>query len=136
MRTHVTLHTEPRPRSVSTTSAIKWHCTSQTRSIGYVADLVEGVWRLLESDVADPVNIGNPEEITVLDLARAVAAAVGVDPDIRFVDRPVDDPTVRRPDITRARELLGWDPAVTLQVGLERTVGLWGLPPKAKKDAK
>jgi dTDP-glucose 4,6-dehydratase len=97
---------------------------SQTRSVGYVSDLVEGVWRLLRSDVVDPVNIGNPEEHTVLELAEAIAkaAGVGVDPDIRFVDRPVDDPTQRRPDITRAVQVLGWEPKVTLLEGLERTV--------------
>ena len=94
---------------------------SQTRSVGYVSDLVEGVWRLLQSDVTDPVNIGNPEEHTVLQLAHAVAEAVGVQPEIRFVDRPVDDPSQRRPDITRARELLGWEPEVSLQEGLGRT---------------
>jgi dTDP-glucose 4,6-dehydratase len=95
---------------------------SQTRSIGYVSDLIEGVWRLLCSDVTEPVNIGNPEEVTVLDLARAVARAVGVEPEIRFVERPVDDPTVRRPDITRARKLLGWEPRVSLRESLDRTV--------------
>jgi dTDP-glucose 4,6-dehydratase len=95
---------------------------SQTRSIGYISDLVEGVWRLLCSDVTDPVNVGNPEEVAVIEVARAVARAVGVEPDIRFVDRPVDDPTVRRPDITRAREVLGWKPRVSLESGLERTV--------------
>ena len=95
---------------------------SQTRSVGYVSDVVEGVVRLLASDVTTPVNIGNPEELTMLELARAVAGAVGVDPDIRFVDRPTDDPTRRRPDITRARELLGWEPKVPLAEGLARTV--------------
>ena len=95
---------------------------SQTRSVGYVVDLVEGVWRLLRSDVADPVNIGNPEEHTVLELAHAVAEAAGIEPQIRFVDRPVDDPSQRRPDITRARDLLGWEPKVDLREGLERTV--------------
>src|ERR687887_1542092 len=94
---------------------------SQTRSVGYVVDLVEGVWRLLRSDVADPVNIGNPEEHTVLELAHAVAEAAGIEPEIRFVDRPVDDPSQRRPDITRARDLLGWEPRISLQEGLGRT---------------
>ena len=95
---------------------------SQTRSVAYVSDLVEGVWRLLQSEVTEPVNIGNPEEHTVLELAHAVADAAGVDPQIRFVDRPVDDPSQRRPDITRARELLRWEPKVSLREGLERTV--------------
>lgn len=95
---------------------------SQTRSIGYVSDLVEGLCRLLQSDEVDPVNIGNPEESTVLEVARSVSGIVGVPEDIRFVDRPTDDPTVRKPDITRAREILGWKPEVTLEEGLRRTV--------------
>jgi dTDP-glucose 4,6-dehydratase len=95
---------------------------SQTRSVGYISDIVDGVWRLLCSQVVDPVNIGNPEEHTVLELAEVVAKAAGVEPDIRFVERPVDDPTQRRPDITRARDMLGWEPKVSLHEGLERTV--------------
>jgi dTDP-glucose 4,6-dehydratase len=95
---------------------------SQTRSVGYVGDLVEGIVRLLDSDVAEPVNVGNPEEVTVLELARTVCHVVGVEPDIRFVERPVDDPTQRRPDISRARELLGWEPMVPLGEALRRTV--------------
>jgi dTDP-glucose 4,6-dehydratase len=95
---------------------------SQTRSVGYVSDLVEGIVRLLEGDVTEPVNLGNPEETSVLDLARSVCRLVGVEPDIRFVERPVDDPHVRRPDVTRARELLGWEPKVPLDEALERTV--------------
>src|SRR6266511_4731355 len=95
---------------------------SQTRSVGYVGDLVEGIVRLLDSEVVDPVNLGNPEEVTVVDLARAVCRAVGVEPDIRFVERPVDDPTQRKPDITRAREVLGWEPRVGLDEALARTV--------------
>jgi dTDP-glucose 4,6-dehydratase len=96
---------------------------SQTRSVGYVGDLVEGIVRLLDSDVVEPVNLGNPEEVTVLELARIVCRVVGVEPDIRFVDRPVDDPTQRKPDIGRARELLGWEPSVPLEEALRRTVG-------------
>ncbi|MFL5799747.1 MAG: UDP-glucuronic acid decarboxylase family protein [Actinomycetota bacterium] len=95
---------------------------SQTRSVGYVSDIVEGIVRLLSSGVNEPVNLGSPNEITVLDLARTVARIVGVEPRIRFVPRPVDDPSVRRPDITRARELLGWEPVVGLEEGLARTV--------------
>jgi dTDP-glucose 4,6-dehydratase len=88
-----------------------------------VGDLVEGIVRLLDSDVVEPVNLGNPEEVTVLELARIVCRVVGVEPDIRFVDRPVDDPTQRKPDIGRARELLGWEPSVPLEEALRRTVG-------------
>jgi dTDP-glucose 4,6-dehydratase len=95
---------------------------SQTRSIGYVSDLVDGVFRLLASDVTEPVNMGNPEEISVLELAHTVARIAGTEPEIRFVDRPVDDPTVRQPDISRARELLGWEPVVGLEEGLKRTI--------------
>jgi dTDP-glucose 4,6-dehydratase len=95
---------------------------SQTRSVGYVGDLVEGIVRLLDSDVAQPVNLGNPEEFTVLELAHTVCRVVGVEPDIRFEERPEDDPTQRRPDIARARELLGWEPAVPLEDALRRTV--------------
>jgi dTDP-glucose 4,6-dehydratase len=95
---------------------------SQTRSVGYVGDLVEGISRLLRSDVVEPVNIGNPEEVSVLDLAKMVIRITGSSSDIAFVDRPVDDPTVRQPDISRARELLGWEPKVPLEEALERTV--------------
>jgi dTDP-glucose 4,6-dehydratase len=95
---------------------------SQTRSIGYVSDLVEGIWRLLHSDVVDPVNIGNPEEVSMLDLAKTIIRITDSRSDIRFDPLPTDDPTVRRPDITRAQELLGWEPQVSLEQGLERTV--------------
>jgi dTDP-glucose 4,6-dehydratase len=95
---------------------------SQTRSIGYVSDTVEGVVRLLGSEVTEPVNIGNPEEISVADLARAIGRLAGTDPELRFVERPVDDPSVRQPDIRRARELLGWEPEVGMEEGLKRTV--------------
>jgi dTDP-glucose 4,6-dehydratase len=95
---------------------------SQTRSVGYVSDLVDGIIRLLWSDAVEPVNLGNPGEISVLDLAKMVCRVVGVEPDIRFVERPIDDPTVRNPDISRARELLGWEPQVPLEEALERTV--------------
>jgi len=106
---------------------------SQTRSVGYVGDLVEGIVRLLDSDVVEPVNLGNPEEVTVLDLARAVCRVVGVEPDVRFVDRPVDDPTQRKPDISRARDLLGWQPAVALEEALTRTVA-WFREERASRD--
>ncbi|MFN2544898.1 MAG: UDP-glucuronic acid decarboxylase family protein [Actinomycetota bacterium] len=95
---------------------------TQTRSVGYISDLVEGIWLLLHSDVMDPVNLGIPEEVSVLDLAKMVIRICGAGSDIRFVGRPVDDPTVRRPDITRARSLLGWEPRVPLEEALERTV--------------
>ncbi len=96
---------------------------SQTRSVCYVSDLVDGLHRLLVSDLTGPVNLGNPEEHTVLEVAGLVARAVGVEPEFRFVERPEDDPKRRRPDITRARTELGWEPTVGLREGLEKTVG-------------
>jgi dTDP-glucose 4,6-dehydratase len=95
---------------------------SQTRSVGYVTDLVEGILLLLDSDVTEPVNLGNPEEHSVLELAEMVVQLAGADVPIQFVDRPIDDPTVRRPDITRARSQLGWGPRTTLEDALARTI--------------
>jgi dTDP-glucose 4,6-dehydratase len=94
----------------------------QTRSVCYVDDLVEGILRLADSDLAGPVNIGNPEELSVLELATRIRDLVGPSSPIEFVPRPVDDPTVRQPDITLARERLGWEPTVPLREGLQRTV--------------
>jgi len=96
---------------------------SQTRSVGYVGDLVEGLVRLLESDYSDPINIGNPHEVTVLELAKMVARIAGRgDSQIVFMDLPEDDPLVRQPDIAKAREILGWEPKVRLEEALERTI--------------
>jgi len=95
---------------------------SQTRSLCYVDDLVEGLWRLLVSDLPGPVNLGNPEEVTVLELAERVRVAVGADVPIEFARRPEDDPQVRCPDISLARLELGWEPKVPLETGLERMV--------------
>ena len=95
---------------------------SQTRSLCYVDDLVEGLWRLLVSDLTGPVNLGNPEEVTVLELAERVRAAVGADVPIEFGERLEDDPQVRRPDIALAKLELGWEPKVPLETGLERMV--------------
>jgi dTDP-glucose 4,6-dehydratase len=96
---------------------------SQTRSLCYVDDLVEGVWRLLTSDVVGmPVNLGNPEEVTVLDLARTIVLLAGSDSEVIFTERPIDDPEVRCPDISRATSLLGWVPLIPLTDGLERTI--------------
>jgi dTDP-glucose 4,6-dehydratase len=95
---------------------------SQTRSFCYVDDLIDGIIALLRSGEPKPVNIGNPDERSILDLAKAVLVATGSDSEIVYESLPADDPKVRCPDITRARELLGWSPKVTLEEGLERTV--------------
>ncbi len=103
---------------------------SQTRSIMYVDDLVEGVVRLLRSDLAGPVNIGNPHEVSVLELARTVRRLVGSDSEIVFVPRPEDDPTVRQPDIALARRELGWEPQVGFEDGLSRTLAWFASHPE------
>ncbi len=95
---------------------------SQTRSFCYVSDLIEGFIRLLRSNEHQPVNIGNPEEYRVIDLARMIIEIAESKSEIVFQPRPVDDPNVRRPDITRAREVLGWEPAVPVREGLARTI--------------
>jgi dTDP-glucose 4,6-dehydratase len=95
---------------------------SQTRSLCYVSDLVDGIYRLMMSDTSDPVNIGNPHELTIRALAERIVALARSKS--RIVERPlpVDDPKVRQPDITRARTLLGWEPKVPLEEGLPRTL--------------
>ena len=95
---------------------------SQTRSLCYVDDEVEGILRLLLSDETEPVNIGNPEEVTVLELAETIQDVVGNHPGIDFRPRPTDDPNVRRPDTTRAEAVLGWKAQISLRAGLERTM--------------
>lgn len=95
---------------------------SQTRSFCHVSDEVEGIFRLFMSDHVGPVNIGNPVEITVLDVAKRIVELTGSASGIRHVPLPMDDPKVRRPDIALARRVLGWEPAVTLAEGLERTI--------------
>jgi dTDP-glucose 4,6-dehydratase len=95
---------------------------NQTRSLCFVSDLVDGIYRLMLSDVSDPVNIGNPEELTIRSLAERVVALAGSRSKIVERPLPVDDPKVRQPDITRARTLLGWEPKVSLDAGLPRTL--------------
>ncbi|HEV7175816.1 MAG TPA: NAD-dependent epimerase/dehydratase family protein, partial [Solirubrobacteraceae bacterium] len=95
---------------------------SQTRSFCYVADEIRGLIALAESGYHNPVNIGNPEEFTLLELAKTVIEVTGSRSEIVFEALPVDDPQVRQPDITLAREILGWEPEVTLREGLERTI--------------
>ena len=94
----------------------------QTRSFCFISDLVEGVIALAESDVNEPVNIGNPAEMTILEIAQAIVAATGSSSGIVHKPLPVDDPKVRQPDITRARRLLGWEPKVSLKAGLDATI--------------
>ena len=95
---------------------------SQTRSFCYVSDLIEGIYRLLLSDEPDPVNIGNPSELSVLEFARTIRRLTGTASEIVFKPLPVDDPKIRQPDITRARKILGWEPKVKLEEGLSRTI--------------
>jgi dTDP-glucose 4,6-dehydratase len=95
---------------------------SQTRSFCYVADLVEGIYRLLTTDFHEPVNIGNPNEVSILDFAKEIQELSGTASQIVFKPLPQDDPKVRRPDITRARQLLGWEPRVERREGMRRTL--------------
>jgi dTDP-glucose 4,6-dehydratase len=95
---------------------------SQTRSFCYVDDLIEGFWRLLNSGEHYPVNIGNPREMTILEFAQTIRSLVGSGSPIEFRELPTDDPKTRQPDITRARNLLGWEPRVPLEEGLARTI--------------
>src|SRR5690242_6875088 len=99
----------------------------QTRSFCFVSDEVDGIIRLAESGVHQPVNIGNPNEFTLLELAKTVIDVTGSRSEIVFEALPIDDPHVRQPDITLARELLGWEPAVELREGLQRTIDAAGV---------
>jgi dTDP-glucose 4,6-dehydratase len=103
---------------------------SQTRSIIYVDDLVEGIMRLLRSDLAGPVNLGNPHEVSVLHLAETIRRLVGSASEITFVERPVDDPSIRQPDISLASHELGWEPKVEFEEGLSRTIAWFRAHPE------
>ncbi|MDB4091103.1 SDR family oxidoreductase [Crocinitomicaceae bacterium] len=94
---------------------------SQTRSFCYVDDLMEGIYLLLMSDCSDPVNIGNPSEISIADFAKEIIELTGTDQKVVFKGLPTDDPKQRQPDITKAKELLGWEPKVDRSEGLKRT---------------
>ena len=96
---------------------------TQTRSFCYVSDLVDGILRLMESDTHEPVNIGNPHEVTIEQIARTIISLVGSTSRIVYRPLPQDDPKQRQPDITRASTLLGWQPQVGLEEGLAKTVG-------------
>ena len=95
---------------------------SQTRSFCYVRDLIDGIYRLLLSDEREPVNIGNPAEITIREFAEKLNAITGSQAGIRHEPLPKDDPKQRQPDITKARRVLGWEPEVSLQSGMEATI--------------
>lgn len=95
---------------------------SQTRSFCYVSDLIEGIYRLMTSDVHDPVNIGNPREMTIREMAEKILQALGSKSKIVYTSLPVDDPKVRQPDITLARKVLDWEPQVELDEGLKSTL--------------
>jgi dTDP-glucose 4,6-dehydratase len=101
---------------------------SQTRSFCYVSDLIDGIYRLLLSGEKEPVNIGNPAELSVLDFAKTIRTLTGTKSEIVFKPLPVDDPRVRQPDITRARAKLGWEPRVRLEDGLKRTIDYFRTP--------
>ncbi|MGR3220959.1 MAG: UDP-glucuronic acid decarboxylase family protein [Candidatus Anammoxibacter sp.] len=94
----------------------------QTRSFCYVSDLVKGIYKLLESDHHDPVNIGNPEELTVLGLANEIIRLTGSKSKIVFKELPIDDPQVRKPDISKAMDLLDWNPGIDIVEGLQKTI--------------
>jgi dTDP-glucose 4,6-dehydratase len=95
---------------------------SQTRSFCFVSDLIEGIYRLLLSDVVDPVNIGNPAEMTVMQFAKTIQRATGSTSTIVHKPLPTDDPKQRRPDISRAKRLLGWEPKISLDEGIAATI--------------
>jgi dTDP-glucose 4,6-dehydratase len=96
---------------------------SQTRSFTYISDLVDGVIRLMTSSLNEPVNIGNPHEMTIAEIATTIVQMTGARSQLVYRPLPTDDPKVRQPDITKAQTLLGWEPKVQLEEGLERTIG-------------
>jgi dTDP-glucose 4,6-dehydratase len=98
---------------------------SQTRSFCFVSDLIDGILRLSRSEEALPVNIGNPVEWTILECAQEILAVTGAKTEIVFKELPQDDPTRRRPDITKAKQLLGWEPKISLREGLERSLSFF-----------
>jgi dTDP-glucose 4,6-dehydratase len=108
---------------------------SQTRSVCYVSDLVEGLLGFLLSSETGPMNIGNPYEIPVIDIARRIKELTGSASPIEFIPRPEDDPTVRQPDISLARRALGWEPQVSLDEGLKRTIDWFSQHPDVVRAA-
>jgi dTDP-glucose 4,6-dehydratase len=108
----------------------------QTRSFCYVSDLIEGIYRLMNSDEHEPVNIGNPQEITILEFAERVRALLGSDVPIVFKALPQDDPKQRCPDISKAKRLLGWQPKVNLNEGLQLTLNFFRQQVAAESAAR
>lgn len=94
----------------------------QTRSFCFVSDLIDGLLKLAKSGVEDPVNLGNPKEVRIVDLAKLILKMAGSNSGIKFEELPIDDPRTRRPDISKAERLLGWQPNVDLHIGLEKTI--------------
>lgn len=107
---------------------------SQTRSVCYVDDLIEGILRFAATEHSGPVNIGNPSELSMLELAKWIAELSGSDSEVTFIDRPTDDPGVRRPDIDLARRTLGWEPVVPVEDGLLRTIEWFRKHPELLAD--
>ncbi|MGH7937272.1 MAG: NAD-dependent epimerase/dehydratase family protein, partial [Chthoniobacterales bacterium] len=95
---------------------------SQTRSFCYVSDLIDGIFRLSQSDFHEPVNIGNPREMTIKQFAEEIIRITGAKSSLEYKPLPVDDPKVRQPDITRAREILQWEPKVEFEEGIKNTI--------------
>jgi dTDP-glucose 4,6-dehydratase len=95
---------------------------SQTRSFCYCSDLIDGIFRLSQSDFHEPVNIGNPREMTIKQFAEEIQRITGTSSQIEYRPLPVDDPKVRQPDITRARTVLGWEPQVEFDSGIQKTI--------------
>jgi dTDP-glucose 4,6-dehydratase len=108
---------------------------SQTRSFCYVDDLVDGIYRLFHSDRAQPTNIGNPDEFTIKQLAEMVVELIDSGCGVEMKPLPVDDPRVRKPDITQAREVLGWEPKIKLREGLTKTIDYFKTHPEVMGDA-
>jgi dTDP-glucose 4,6-dehydratase len=108
---------------------------SQTRSLCYVDDLVEGIWRFLRSDLTGPMNLGSTEEVTMAELAELIRSLTGARSRIVYTERPVDDPENRRPDTSLARDRLGWSPEIPLREGLSKTIGwIRGAPEPAEGE--
>jgi dTDP-glucose 4,6-dehydratase len=107
---------------------------SQTRSFCYVDDLIEGIYRLMMSDYKEPVNLGNTQELSILELAQLIIKFTGTKSKITFLPLPADDPKVRRPDISLAQEVLGWQPKLSIEEGMKKTLE-WVQPILSKEAA-